>query len=112
MNNSFPQKMLNTLKNWPEYPKMLDTIQEWPEYKEILDYLRGKGVAVDPYVELVRTLYSLSWRGNVFSDWKYKTHSLCFVPKCIKFHKAEKHIDMVFQLTNTQLIIRKETAVA
>jgi hypothetical protein len=103
--------MVDTMQDWPDYQKMVETLQEWPEYQEILDYLRGKGVDVDRYVELVRTLHSLSRRGKAFSDWKFKHIAYVFVLKCLKFHNVEWHINMIFELTNTQLIISKETAV-
>jgi len=48
---------------------MVNTVRAWPEYNELLEILREKVVDVDRIIEL---LTKLSWRGNVFNDWKCK----------------------------------------
>jgi hypothetical protein len=74
---------------WMHYTfpqKMVDTVRTWPEYREVLEILRE----MVPYVE--RIYYLLrepSLRGNVFNNWKRNGNSLYFVIKCIKLLVAE-----------------------
>jgi len=93
---SFPQKMVNTVRTWPEYKKlieilreMVNTVRTWPENKKLLEILREKRVDVDQVIEILRTLYQLSLRGNVFNVWKCNGISLYFVLTYIKFHDTE-----------------------
>jgi len=62
---------------------IVDSVRAWPEYKKLLESLRRKGVDVDRIIEHLSTLFGLSWRGNIVSDWKHNRNSMCFVLTCI-----------------------------
>jgi len=67
---------------------IVETLRAIPEYQELLQALRDKGVDVDQIIELLRALFGLSRKGNVFNDWKCNGNSLRFVLTCIKFHDS------------------------
>ena len=53
--------------HYPFPQKLVDTVRTWPEYLELVEIVRGKVVDVDRIIELLRKLY---WRGNIFNDLK------------------------------------------
>jgi len=67
----------------------VETLRTLPEYQDLLQGLRDKGIDVDKIIEVLRALFGLSRRGNIFNDWKRNGNSLCFVLTCIKFHDLE-----------------------
>jgi hypothetical protein len=73
MHYTFPQKMVDTVRAWPEYREMLEILKE-----------------MVPYVQRIyKLLWEPSLRGNVFNNWKRNGNSLCFLITCIKFIDAE-----------------------
>jgi len=58
---------------------IVDTLRALPEYQDLLQKLRDKGVDVDRIIELLRALFGLSRKGNVFNVWKRNGNSLCFL---------------------------------
>ena len=68
------------------FPQIIvEKLRALPEYQDLLQKLRDKGIDVDYFIELLRALFGLSRRGNVFSAWKCNRNSLCCVLTCIKF---------------------------
>jgi hypothetical protein len=66
----------------------VETLRAIPEYQDLLQKLRDKGVDVDQIIALLRALFGLPRKGNVFIDWKCNGNSLRFVLTCIKFHDS------------------------
>jgi hypothetical protein len=66
--------------------KIVETLRAMPEYQDLLQRLRDKGVDVDQIIELLRALFGLSRKGNVFNDCKHNGNSLCFVLTRIRLH--------------------------
>ena len=70
MHYSFPQNMVHTVRDWPEYREMIENVR-----KTFNDVERA--------FELFRELF---WRGNVLNTWTRDGNFMCFVLTYIKFH--------------------------
>ena len=65
---------------------MVDTVRDWPEYPEMLQILQEMVVDVE---RMSKLLWEISRRGNVSYNWKCNGNSPCFALTHIKYYDAE-----------------------